>query len=182
MARPSRPPGFDMTYRPMAEFFGPPWSLRIVSMVHAALALAAVLTVFLAERGLLGTGLFHYLFRQRHLIDPYVAAGAFGLSAVLSIMRDSMRGVQIRPNWIEYRELLSAVWPRVRRYRWAQIEGITFEESGSIGVDLWDGRREFLPVVSEPDGLRRTLCHVARARAIPLSGVVLDEEYDEEAA
>jgi hypothetical protein len=182
MARPSRPPGFDMTYRPMAEFFGPPWPMRLPSMAHGGLALLAVLLVFLAQRGILGGGAHHYLFRQRHLIDPYLAVGAFGLSAVLSMVRDSMRGVQIRPNWIEYRELLSAVWPRVRRYRWAQIEGICFEEGGAICVDLWDGRREFLPQVGQPESLRRTLSHVARARAIPLSGQLLEDLFEEEAA
>ena len=156
--------------------------MRLFSLGHGGLSLVVLLLVFLAQKGILGGGAFHYLFRQRHLIDPYVAASAFALSAVLSIARDSMRGVQIRPNWIEYRELLSSMWPRIRRYRWAQIEGITFEESGAISVDLWDGRRELLPSVSEPEGLRRTLCHVARARAIPLHGRLVDEVYEEEAA
>jgi len=166
----------------MAEFFGPPWAMRAPALAHGALAVVVISVVFLAERGTLGDGLYHYLFQQRHLIDPYVAAGAFAVSAVLSILRDSMRGVQIQPNWIEYRELLSAMWPRVRRYRWAQIEGITFDESGTASLDLWDGRRELLPAVGDPDGLRRVLIHVARARAIPVTGVTLDDESEEEAA
>lgn len=181
MARPSRPPGFDMTYRPMAEFFGPPWAKRLPSLLHSAVAVMFVLAVFLAQRGLLGSASYNYLFRQRHLLDPYLAVGAFALSAVMYVTRDSMSGVQIRPNWLEYREILSAIWPRVRRYRWAQIEGIFFEESGSISIDLWDGRREFLPKVSQPEGLRRVLCHIAKARAIPLSGAIPEEE-DEEAS
>lgn len=182
MARLSRPPGFDMTYRPMAEFFGPPWTMRAPALAHGALSVIVISVVFLAQRGLLGDGLYHYLFRERHLIDPYVAAGAFAVSAVLSIVRDSMRGVQIQPNWIEYRELLSAMWPRVRRYRWAQIEGITFDEAGTVSVELWDGRRELLPTVGEPDGLRRVLVHVARARAIPVTGLIHEDESEEEAA
>ncbi|HXS16483.1 MAG TPA: hypothetical protein VN764_04825, partial [Polyangiaceae bacterium] len=72
MARPSRPPGFDMTYRPMAEFFGPPWAMRAPALAHGALAVVVISVVFLAERGTLGDGLYHYLFQQRHLIDPYV--------------------------------------------------------------------------------------------------------------
>lgn len=181
MARPSRPPGFDMTYRPMAEFFGPPWTTRLPSLAHGGVAVLVVLAVFLAERGVLGSAAYDYLFRQRHLIDPYLAAGAFALSAVMYIARDAMRGVQIKPNWLEYREILSVVWPRVRRYRWAQIEGIVFEESGSISLDLWDGHREFLPKVGQPEGLRRVLFHVAKARAIPVSGSMPDEEYEEAA-
>lgn len=171
-----------MTYRPMAEFFGPPWGMRLPGLVHGGLSLVVFCIVFLAERGVLGGGIHHYLFRERHLVDPYVAAGAFALSAVLSMVRDSMRGVQVQPNWIEYRELLSAMWPRVRRYRWAQIEGIHFDQSGSISMDLWDGRRELLPKVGQPDGLRRVLSHVAHARAIPVHGDVPDEEFEEEEA
>lgn len=170
-----------MTYRPSEEFFGPPWSARLVSLVHAGVAVGVVAYVFLTSRGLTTDGAFHYLFRERHLIDPYAAAGLFALSAVMNLLRDSMRGVQIRPGWIEYRELISAVWPRVRRYRWAQIEGIGFETSGSVSVDLWDGRREFLPPVRDEVGLKRVMAFVARARAIPISGEDPTDDLDEAA-
>lgn len=159
-----------MTYRPSEEFFGPPLLLRLPGLLHLGAALAAFACVVLVARGDPQSGLYNYIFRQKHLVDPYLACGAFALSAVLSLLRDGMRGVQIRRNWIEYRELISAVWPRVRRYRWAQIEGVTFEESGSISLDLWDGRREFLPRVSDREGLRLVLERLALARAIPVRG------------
>jgi hypothetical protein len=159
-----------MTYRPSEEFFGPPLTLRLPGLIHLTLGLLVVLTVFLVERGSRDGSLYRYLFRDRHLIDPYLAAGAFMLSAVLSMFRDGMRGVQIRKNWIEYRELISLLWPRVRRYRWAQIEGVTFEPSGNISLDLWDGTREFLPPVGNADGLRTVLERLAMARAIPVRG------------
>lgn len=167
---PSRPADFDMTYRPSEEFFGPPLSIRLPGLIHLGLAFSVVALVVTIGQGGSQGALYDYLFRQKHLIDPYLAAGAFAASAVLSLLRDGMRGVQIRKNWIEYRELISAIWPKVRRYRWAQIQGVNFEESGSISLDLWDGRREFLPPVSNLEGLRTVLERLALARAIPVSG------------
>ena len=49
MARPSRPPGFDMTYRPTESTFGPPFAARIPSLLYMALALAGVAAVVIAE-------------------------------------------------------------------------------------------------------------------------------------
>src|SRR5690606_34310500 len=135
------------------------------------------------ERGPQDSSLYAYMFRQKHLIDTHTAAGAFALSSLMSVMRDGMRGVRIRANWIEYRELVSAVWPKVRRYRWAQIDQIIFEESGSISLDLWDGRREFLPSVNNPSALRNVLERLAGARAIPVrGGEGLDDLEDAEDA
>jgi hypothetical protein len=159
-----------MTYRPTEEFFGPPLVVRLPAFIHAGLAVVVIGVVFAVERGDTESSLYHYMFRQRHLIDTHSAAGLFALSAVFSILRDSMRGVKIRANWIEYRELVSAVWPRVRRYRWAQIDVVIFEESGNISVDLWDGRREILPPVRAMAELRRALERLATARAIPVRG------------
>lgn len=159
-----------MTYRPAEDFFGPPLAVRMPAFIHGGLGVALLAVVFAVEHGPQDSTLYHYMFRQRHLIDTHFAAGLFALSSVFSMLRDSMRGVKIRANWIEYRELISAVWPRVRRYRWAQIDAVTFEESGNISVDLWDGRREILPQVRETAGLRNALERLATARAIPVRG------------
>jgi len=45
MARPSRPPGFDMTYRPVETRFGPPLRVKIPSFVYVAIAVFAVMIV-----------------------------------------------------------------------------------------------------------------------------------------
>jgi hypothetical protein len=87
--------------------------------------------------------------------------------------------VRVRPDWVEYRDVIGSLWPRVKKFRWAQIDQIIFEPSGAISVDLWDGRREFLPKVDDRAGLGRTLERVALARAIPLSGATgLDDLGD----
>jgi len=178
MARPSRPPGFDMTYRPKEEFFGPPLWARVPSFLHAALAVAVIVLVVLVERRP-GSALYAYMFRREHLIDAHMLAAAFGVSGTASLIRGGMRGVRVRPDWVEYRDVISSLWPRVKKFRWAQIDQIIFEPSGAISVDLWDGRREFLPKVDDRAGLGRTLERVALARAIPLSGATgLDDLGD----
>jgi hypothetical protein len=159
-----------MTYRPTEEFFGPPLSVRVPAFVHGGLAVLILGLVFAVERGPKDSSLYHYMFQKKHLIDTHLAASLFALSSVLSMLRDSMRGVRIRPNFVEYRELLNAMWPRVRRYRWAQIDRVVFEPSGSILVDLWDGRREILPEVRDMSELRSALERLALARAIPVEG------------
>jgi hypothetical protein len=159
-----------MTYRPAAEFFGPPLRTRVPAFIHALVAVLLLALVFAVERGSQDSALYGYMFRKKHMIDTHTAAGAFALSSLFSILRDGMRGVKVRANWIEYRELISAVWPRVRRYRWAQIDRISFEESGVISLDLWDGRRELLPPVGNLSGLRHVLERLAAARGIPLRG------------
>ncbi len=169
MARASRPPGFDMTYRPTEEFFGPPIWVRVPSFIHATISVAVITLVFVVERRP-GSQLYTYMFRQEHLIDAHMLALAFGISGVASVLRSGMRGVRVRPDWVEYRDVISSVWPKVKKCRWAQIDHITFEPSGSISVDLWDGTREFLPQVSDTAGLSRALERLARARAIPMSG------------
>lgn len=159
-----------MTYRPTEEFFGPPLSARIPAFIHGGLSVLLLGLVFAVERGPKDAALYQYMFQKKHLIDTHLAASLFALSSVLSMLRDSMRGVRIRPNFVEYRELLSAMWPKVRRYRWAQIDRVVFEPSGSILVDLWDGRREILPEVRDPGELRVVLERLALARAIPVEG------------
>lgn len=169
-----------MTYRPTEEFFGPPLRVRMLGYVHAGLAVLIGMLVFAVERGPRDSDLYQFMFREKHLVDTHLAAGAFFVSALFSILRDGMRGVMVRAHWIEYRELLSAVWPRVRRYRWAQIDALTFETDGAIGLDLWDGRREYLPQVRAGAELRSVLERLAAARAIPVSGGAGVDDLSEE--
>jgi len=168
-----------MTYRPTEEFFGPPLSARLLGFIHGGLAVGLLAFVFVVEYTMLGSPAHKYMFEDKHLIDTHLAAGAFALSSIFTMLRDGMRGVKIRSGWIEYREMVTMMWPRVRRYRWAQIEGITFETSGSVSLDLWNGTREFLPKVRTTDPLKRVLERLGAARAIPVKGGEPVEEFDE---
>src|SRR5262249_42269242 len=92
------------------------------------------------------------------------------LSALASVVRARMRGVVVHPDGVEARDLLSSVWPRVRKYAWPQIDKIVLDGGKTIALELWDGRREWLPAVSKRDELAARLEQVAVARAIPISG------------
>jgi hypothetical protein len=177
MARPSRPPGFDMTYRPNETTFGPPFSARIPALVYLILALGAVLTVVLAERSPSGSWLYVNVVERgaRGFISARACAGCFLVGAVASMLRTSMRGVRIRGDGVEYRDVLMLGYPRARRYKWAQIDRIVLDLP-YVALDLWDGTRAFLPSVDDRRGLSAVLEKVGHARAIPVrGGAGLDE-------
>lgn len=157
-----------MTYRPAESMFGPPFSARIPSMLYMAVALVVVLMVASAEAGQ-SAALRAYLIERPHPIEARTFAALLVLGAIASLVRSNMRGVRIRGDALEYRDVATMGWPKVRRYKWAQIDRIIFEDS-SIALDLWDGTRAFLPVVSDLRGLSSVLETIAAARAIPVKG------------
>lgn len=167
-----------MTYRPREEVFGPPLLQRLPSFLHAALGAAVVLTVVLVERGPHSGQLYEYMFMRQHIIDARTLSIIVAVSSVASLLRTSMRGVKVRNDSVEFRDVVSSVWPRVRRYRWAQIDRINIE-SRTIVLELWDGTHQALPRVSDHEGLARVLERLALARAIPLSGGRGFDDYPE---
>jgi len=174
MARLSRPPGFEMTYRPRStQTFGPPIVSRIPSLVYLALALGLVGFVVIGSLSAQGSFLFRYVVEadSQRLLGARPLAAIVLASAVASVLRSRMRGVIVHPEGLEARDVLGFVgWPRVRRFAWPQIDKIVLDSGRSIAIDLWDGRREWLPPVGKRDELAQTLERVAIARAIPVSG------------
>jgi hypothetical protein len=168
-----------MTYRPREEAFGPPLLQRIPSFLHAAFGVAVVATVFFVERGPHSGQLYEYMFMRQHIIDARTLSIVVAVSSLASVLRTSMRGVKIRSDSVEFRDVVSSVWPRVRRYRWAQIDRISIEQGRSIVLELWDGTYQALPKVSDHEGLARALERLALARAIPLSGGRGFDDYPE---
>jgi hypothetical protein len=92
-----------------------------------------------------------------------------------------MRGVVVRPEGVEMRELLAFGIPRVRRWTWAQIDRMRLPAAddtgpdapilrGNITLDLWDGSSTLLPTVNDSLGLALVLERVALARSIPIEG------------
>lgn len=158
-----------MTYRPTEEFFGPPFVQRVPSLIHLGVAVFVVILVISVQNGPKGTELYRYMFREAHLIEAPVVAIFFVVSAVASALRAGMRGVRVRGDWIEYRDMISSVIPKVRRIRWAQIDQLHLGAK-LITLDLWDGSRDSLPLVRDLAGLSRLLERVALARAIPVRG------------
>jgi len=172
MARASRPPGFDMTYRPTETSFGPPLSIRMPSILYAVVAASAVVLVLLAEASPSGSWLYINIVERgvRGIMSARVFAGCLVIGAVASLLRANMRGVRIRGDGVEYRDIVSLGIPRLRRFKWAQIDRAILDQPRSVALDLWDGTRAFLPEVSDRPSLSATLEKVAHARAIPVRG------------
>lgn len=158
-----------MTYRPAESMFGPPFAARIPSVLYLLLAGTVVVAVIMAELAQ-GGWLRAYLIERPHPIEARTFAALLALGALASLVRSSMRGVRIRGDAVEFRDVAMLGWPKVRRYKWAQIDRIVFGEDRSVALDLWDGTRAFLPVVSDARGLSAILEKVAAARAIPVTG------------
>ena len=172
MARLSRPPGFDMTYRPVeSRAFGPPVRARVPSLIYLGLAVILVLVVIAGSISGSGTWLFRYIVEldSTHAGARPLAAIVLA-SAIAAVVRARMRGVVVHPEGLEARDVLGVGWPRIRRYAWPQIDKIVLDAGQTIAVDLWDGRREWLPKVGESAELAAALERIAMARAIPISG------------
>jgi hypothetical protein len=174
-----------MTYRPEETVFGPPLVVRIPSFLYLALAIAAVVIVMLAERSEPGSFLYVHVLERgiKGVISAQTVAIVLLVGALASILQSSMRGVRIRGDGVEYRDMVTIGIPRVKRLRWAQMDCIVLDLPQTIAIDLWDGTRAYLPVVSDRALLSATLEKVAAARAIPVrGGAGLDEipEREEE--
>jgi hypothetical protein len=167
-----------MTYRPVETTFGPPLRAKIPSFAYVVIALFAVMIVITAERSPHDSWLYVNVVERgvRGLIGARTLAVLLALGALSSVLRASMRGVRVRGDGVEYRDIISLGLPRLRRYRWAQIDRVILDLPQSVALDLWDGSRAFLPLVADRTGLAATLEKVATARAIPVrGGVGLDE-------
>ena len=161
-----------MTYRPASETYGPPLSVRLPSILYLALAIVVLVLVLVAQSSPSGTFLHNYLVmtsKQRYISAPVFAALLL-VSAIASFVQAGMRGVRVQGDGVEYRDLVNFAWPKVRRFKWAQIDRVVFDTEGMVVLDLWDGSRALLPPVRDPDRLADTLERVALARAIPVSG------------
>jgi hypothetical protein len=182
MARPSRPPGFDMTYRPRESVFGPPLVARIPSLAYLAAAVGIGILVLVGEQSATGSWAFHYVVELD--VDRVMSIRTFTVillvSSLASVIRAGMRGVRIYPDGVEAREVLSFIVPKLRRYRWPQIERIVLDGASHIAFDLWDGSRAYLPRVGDRAALEAALQQVAAARAIPIRGGVPPDDLEPE--
>jgi hypothetical protein len=171
VSRASRPPGFDMTYRPREAVYTVPWLERVPSLVYLAAALVVVVLVLVGEHSDPSSWLFNYVVVQDHvrLISSRTFAVVLTLGAIASVLRGNMRGVRIFGDGVEAREITQLFFPRVRRYRWPQMALIVLDQP-RVAVELWDGQRAILPAVGDREGLVAALERVAAARDIPVQG------------
>jgi hypothetical protein len=165
-----------MAYRPQESVFGPPLLAKLPSFLYVAAAAGVSLLVWLGEQSASGSWLFQYVVEDdvRRVMSIRTFALILVVSALASLVRAGMRGVRIYPDGVEARDVLNFIVPKMRRYRWPQIEQIILD-GRAIAFDLWDGSRAYLPSVSDRGALEAALEHVALARAIPVRGGKLDE-------
>lgn len=161
-----------MTYRPTETSFGPPLLIRVPSLIYAALALSAVVVVLVAESSPSTSWLYVNVVERgvRGIMSARTFAGCLVVGALASVLRANMRGVRIRGDGVEYRDIVSLGIPRLKRFKWAQIDRVILDAPRNIALDLWDGTRALLPEVSDRPSLSATLEKVAHARAIPVRG------------
>src|SRR4051794_23617150 len=134
MSRISRPPGFDMTYKPLTSVaFGPPVWVRVPSLVYLTLAIAILLFVALGSLSGSDSWMFRYVMQER-ILSARMLAAILLASAIASVVRARMRGVIIHPDGLEARDSLGVGWPRVRRFAWPQIDKIVLDAGKSIAL------------------------------------------------
>jgi len=184
MARQSRPPGFDMTYRPAGSVsFGPPITDRLPTIGYVSFAALICLTILYGQNAPSNSRLFQYVVEgdAHRMISSTACAIVLLVSGLAALVREQMRGVIVHPDGIEMRELLPLGWPRVRRFHWSQIDKLVVpaangasrapaKQKGIIRLHLWDGSRTWLPRVGNWIDLAVMLEKVALARAIPIEG------------
>jgi hypothetical protein len=147
-------------------------------LIYLGLALVVGAVVLIGERSGSNSQLFDYVVvqDQQRMMSMRTFAMVLLVGAVASVARAGMRGVRVYADGVEAREIRNWFIPRVKRYHWPQLECIVLDTKSSVALDLWDGRREFLPQVSNRKKLESTLERVAAARAIPVrGGAGLDE-------
>lgn len=164
-----------MAYRPQESVFGPPIWAKVPSFLYVLVAIGVSVLVLLGEQSAAGTWLFRYVVEDdvRRVMSIRTFATLLVLSALASMVRAGMRGVRIYGDGVEARDVLNFIVPKLRRYRWPQIEQIILD-GRAIAFDLWDGSRAYLPEVNDRAALAKALEHVALARAIPVRGGTLD--------
>jgi hypothetical protein len=171
VTRVSRPPGFDMTYRPRESVYSVPWRERLLSLLYLAAAVTTIVLVVIGEHSAPGSWLYDYVVVQDRgrLLGSRAFATVLTIGAIASVLRGSMRGVRIFGDGVEAREITQLFVPRVRRYRWPQMALIVLDQP-HVAVELWDGQRAVLPAVGDREGLVAALERVAAARDIPVQG------------
>jgi hypothetical protein len=153
---------FEMAFDPREGerfVFGPPLWQRMPSFLFFGFALTLALTVAIATNAPSNSALFRWVAERQ--ATPPLSIIIF-LCAVGTVVRTFLRGVIVTKEGIETRDLIAG-FPRVRKFRWTQIDRLVIDEE-SVLLELWDGTFERLPKVRRGEELADLLVRVALAR------------------
>lgn len=156
---------FEMAYNPNPNdrfVFGPPIWQRLPSLLFLGFAGVIGMATVLAHQGSSNTALYRFIVTEHRTPLVFVIV----LAAVATFIRSGLRGVVITREGVETRTLAMG-FPRVRKYRWAQIDRVVLDE-GDVLFELWNGTYERLPKVRESEKMADLLERVAlgRGRAV----------------
>ena len=162
MARVSRPPGFDMTYKPVkTQTFGPPALSHLPALIYLTLAVGLVAVVMIGSASSNSSWLFRYIVEEdsQRLLGARTLAVIVFVSALASLAKTRMRGVIVHPEGLETRDTLGVGWPRVRRYAWPQIDRIVLDAGRALrstcGTAVANGSPKSARATSSPRSLER---------------------------
>lgn len=137
---------FEMAYNPNPHerfAFGPPLWQRLPSLLFLGFGAAVAVAAVIAHYG--NDVALHRFIVTEHR-TPF--AVVIAVSAIATFIRSGLRGVVVTRDGVETRTLSLGGVPRVRRWRWAQIDRVILDE-GDVLFELWNGTYERLPKVRE---------------------------------
>jgi hypothetical protein len=158
---------FEMAYSPDKAdrfAFGPPVIQRLPSLVFLGFALFVAAMVFTAYHGSSNTSLYRWVVegdRGRPLGSGPLAF-IIVLCALATVVRAALRGVVVTADAVEARYLVAGI-PKVKRWRWAQIDRVLISER-EVMFELWNGSYERLPPVREAKKMADLLAGIATSR------------------
>lgn len=159
---------FTMAYSPAAGdrfTFGPPLAQKLPSWIFLGIALTLTAIVLVAYQSSGSSPLYTWVVEgdaQRPLRSLPLSLIVL-LSAVATVIRARMRGVIVRAEGVEARDILAMGMPRVRSWGWAQIDRLVVDDE-SVMLELWNGTYERLPRVQDGRKLADLLSSIAIAR------------------
>jgi hypothetical protein len=152
---------FEMAYNPNPNerfAFGPPLLQRLPSLLFLGFAATVAAATMLAHSGSSNTALYRFIVTENRTPLVFVIV----LAAVATFVRSGLRGVIVTQEGVETRTL-SMGFPRVKKYRWAQIDRVVLDKEDVL-FELWDGTYERLPTVRDGEKLVDLLERVAIGR------------------
>ncbi len=153
---------FEMAFDPRENdrfAFGPPLWQRMPSFLFLGFALALAFTMVVATHSSSNSALFRWV-SERPATPPL--SFVILLCAAGTVVRTMLRGVIVTKEGVETRDLVAG-FPRVRKYRWTQIDRLVVDDE-DVMLELWDGTYERLPKVRNGAELADLLVRVAIAR------------------
>jgi len=157
---------FEMAYNPNPSdrfVFGPPIWQRLPSLLFLGFAGFVGIAALVAHNGSSNTALYRYIVAENR--TPLVVV--IVLAAIATFIRSGMRGVIVTREGVETRTL-SMGFPRVKKYRWAQIDRVVLDKE-EVLFELWNGTYERLPKVREGEKMVDLLERVALGRGRQVS-------------